>query len=43
MTGKMYMMLPQLPNRANVAASQSGQKMARTEAVMGPKLFHTIP
>ncbi len=43
MRGMMYMMLPQFPSRAMVAGVQVGQKIAKTEAEMGPKLFHTMP
>jgi hypothetical protein len=41
--GMMYIMFPQFPRSASVAASQSGQYTARTEVEMGPKVFHTIP
>ncbi len=41
--GMMYMMLPQLPNRARVADVQTGQKAVSIEAEIGPKLFHTMP
>jgi hypothetical protein len=42
-TGMMYMMFPQLPNNAIVAGVHSGQKTAKSDSEIGPKLFQIIP
>lgn len=43
MTGIMYMIFPQFPNKANVDAVQCGHNTANNDVEIGPNEFQIIP